>query len=572
MKSNIIVLLISTSVAMHGQSLKEAIKKTESENFESAAADFRALVAKEPTKGENYFYFGENYFQNEQPDSANMYYTKGTEVNATNPLNYVGVGKVLLTKNRADDAKAQFYKATSLGANKNAEVFRRIAEAWLETTVKDAEEAIKLINQAVKLEPKNAENYILLGDAQFQKNPTDGSAPVKSYQMAISLDPKSPKGLLRIGRLYQLGQNFQLALDYYKKALELDPNFAPAHRQIAELYARYNQQNKAIESWKRYLELNNSKDARYKYIGSLFNNKQYQDVITEYQTLKRSNFTNLYLERLTGYSYEELGDKTDKEAYQKGLRAIDTFFRMAGPGFKYIPSDYKYRGLLLIRNGKDSLGEIELEKAITMDPALGGESWSKAARAYMDVKNYEKAAGVLDKKKNGSFKNLSIQDANDYGRACYFLFQRKNEELNALPKKPKKQEPEAVRKKAQADSLMRFVDSAFKRVSEVNPAYVMAYIYRGRANSFLDQEMKSDSAKVMYEKAIQVMKPEERTGSYKNSLIEALEYLGYYYVRQKNDAKAKEIFNELKTIDPNNEKAKSYFNPPKTSPQKPAGK
>src|SRR5688572_642886 len=110
-------LLIAAFAA--GQTLQEAIKKTENERMEAAAQDFRSIIAKDPSKGENYFYFGENYFRNEDADSANIMYNKGVELNATNPLNYVGLGKVLLSKGDVNGAKTQFYKAASIGGNKN---------------------------------------------------------------------------------------------------------------------------------------------------------------------------------------------------------------------------------------------------------------------------------------------------------------------------------------------------------------------------------------------------------------------------------------------------------------------
>src|SRR4051812_8340963 len=93
------------------QTLQENILKTDNENFETAAAGFRSLIAKDPAKGENYFYYGENFFKNGDIDSANIYYVKGTEVNATNGLNYVGIGKVLLAKGKVADAKSNFFKA-----------------------------------------------------------------------------------------------------------------------------------------------------------------------------------------------------------------------------------------------------------------------------------------------------------------------------------------------------------------------------------------------------------------------------------------------------------------------------
>ena len=81
------------------------------------------------------------------------------------------------------------------------------------------------------------------------------------------------------------------------------------------------------------------------------------------------------------------------------------------------------------------------------------------------------------------------------------------------------------------------------------------------------------AAKPYYEKALEISKPEEKTGTYKANVIEALEYLGYYHMvlnKNKTNADSDKYFNELKTIDPNNEKQKNYFNPPKT--QAPKGK
>ena len=70
------VVFLTTSIiitqCVNAQTLKEAVVKTDNERFESAASDYRALIAKEPTKGDNYFYFGENYFRKGDLDSANL--------------------------------------------------------------------------------------------------------------------------------------------------------------------------------------------------------------------------------------------------------------------------------------------------------------------------------------------------------------------------------------------------------------------------------------------------------------------------------------------------------------------
>lgn len=568
MKKTILYSAIALSGFLNAQTLQEAVVKTENERFAAAAVDFRALIAKDAAKGENYFYYGENFFKRGDIDSANIFYAKGAEANATYPSNYVGLGKVLLTKGNVTEAKALFYKAVALGANKNAELLRKVAEAWLATDTKNADEALLQINNAIKLEPKNAENYIILGDAQLEKNPTDGSLAIKSYKMATTLNPKSVKGILREGKLYQRGRNYQLAIEKYKDAIAIDSTFAPAYREISEVYSLYSQHAKAIENWRKYLKLNNSDEARYRFMSALFSNKQYPESILEYEGLKKQGFTNLYLERLAGYSYYEIGNKTDPEAYNKGLNSIDNFFQMAGPSFKYLYNDYKYKGLLLARAGKDSLAVIEMEKAITIDPAASAEIFSDIANIYMKSKKYDKTIKILERKMNGDTKNLNNNDYFSLGRAYYYMGGNIQREASTIKDAKTKE-----KKEAEAKPLFIGSDSAFSKLTQLSPTWPVGFFWRGKANVQLDPTNEKGLAKPYFEKALTLVKPEEKTTpTYKNNVIEALEYLaGYYTSIAKDKAKADEYWKQVQEIDPANAKAKIYFNPPKQAP-KPAGK
>ena len=532
------ITLISASFILasstFAQTLQDAITKTDNERYAAAASDFRALIAKEAAKGDNYFYYGENFFKKGDLDSANMYYQKGVELNATYPLNYVGLGKVLWYKGNTADAKTQLFKAATLGANKNTEVMRKTAETYINADNKNLDEAMTLLNAAIKIEPKNAENYLLMGDALLEKNPTEGGPAIKQYDKFSELNPKSPKGILRAGKLYQRGRNYQLALDLYKKAQDLDPTYAPAYREKAELYHLAGQKANAVESYKKYLELNNSEEARERYAAFVFNNKQYADAISEIEKLQGTGNTNLYLDRYLGYSYAELGNKTDTAAYRKGLNAISKFFDKSSKvaNFKYVGTDYKYKGILLSKTGKDSLGIIEMEKAAQMDPKLAGDITNEIAKSYMKSKRYDKAIATYEKKMAGDPKNLSGQDYFEMGRAYYFG-----------PKDFVKS------------------DSCFSKVTQAIPTFATAYFWRGKAN--VQQDLKNEKwlAKPHYEKALTLIKPEERAGS-KLNVIEACEYLGYYYLVMKDNAKAKEYFTIVKDLDPNNKKQVEFFKSP----------
>jgi tetratricopeptide (TPR) repeat protein len=566
MKTKLTIACLALSLVTMAQTLQDAILKTTNERYEAAGADFAALVGKEPNKGDYYFYYGENFFENEDLENANVQYKKGSEVNATYPLNYVGLGKVLWYQGKEADAKAMFYKASTLGGGKNAEVLRETAEAYIYAPNKNLDEAIKLLNEAIKLDPKNPMNYILLGDAQLEKNPTDGSTPIKSYQKATELNPKSTLGILREGKLYQRGRNYNLALELYKKAIGIDPNFAPAYREIAEVYMLAAQPAKAIENWKKYLELNNSNYARYRYMNALFNNKQYKEAIEEGENLLKNGYTNFTIYRLLGWSYGEISNKNDTSAYSKGLRNMNQFFEIVKdkPNFKYFPGDYKYKGQLLSKTGKDSLGTLELEKAIAIDPSGNCELWGDVARIWTKAKNYPKSIAAWEKRMSCT-KAPTGQDYFEIGRAYYFAGNAKMKEAALI--KDAKARPA---KEAEANPFYVKADTAFSKLIQMSPSFAAGYFWRGRSSSQLDPTSVNGLAKPFYEKALELAKPEEKTGTYKSNVIEALEYLGYYYVTQKNKEKSDAIFNELKTMDPSNEKAKNYFNPPKGSaPKKP---
>jgi tetratricopeptide (TPR) repeat protein len=348
-KTNLTLLALSFSVFANAQTLQDAITKTENERFEAAAADFRALISKDATKGDTYFYFGENYFKNDNLDSAMIMYKKGTEVQPTNPLNYIGAGKVLLWQGKDVDGNASLFKGKTLGA-KNATAFMKLAEVYTTAPAagKNLLEASKLLGDAIKWEPKNPEAHILMGDNLLEQNPTEGGAPIKEYEKALELNPKSPKAILRIGKLYSRARNYNLALENYKKAIGIDPNFAPAYREIAEIYHLAGQDAKALENIKKYLELNNTSPSAHKrYASFMFLNKQYPDAIKEMEEVVKKDPNDCYMWRLLGYAYYEMGNATDKEAFTKGLDAMNKFFACVSnkANFKMLPDDYKYKGL-----------------------------------------------------------------------------------------------------------------------------------------------------------------------------------------------------------------------------------
>jgi len=524
------------------QSLPDAIKFTESEQFEKAANAFVSLIEKEPANGENYFYYGENYFKASlldsgftaiDLDSAKICYENGMKKSPGNPLNYVGAGKVLWFEGKFTEAKKQFYDAVQIisPANKTASftkkqkatVYMKIAECYTSAKTKDVQEAINLLNKALKEDPNNPDIYILLGDATLEQSTGDASQAIAQYKKAYELDKKSSRALLRIGQLYSRARNLTEAVNSYDAAIKVDPNFAPAYREKAEAFYRGKQYETAITNYKKYLELNSgSLSARVRYASFLFLSKKYAESISEIIEIQKINSSIPFLYRLLAYSYFETGK------YPEGIQSIETFFSKASDK-KTLASDYEYYGKLLSKSGKDSVAVEKLKLALLKD-STKTELWGDLGNSYLRAKKYPEAIEAFIKKT----KNGKSGDANDYynlGRAYYYSKQ------------------------------FGKADTAFLQIITLYPDLPTGHLWRAKANTGLDPDNKKGLAKPYYEAFISKVKPEEQEKN-KNYLIEANDYLGYYFILQKEYANAKCNYLKLKELDPNNIKAKKALADP----------
>ena len=519
----------------NAQTLDEAIKKTDNERFASARTDFNALIAKEPSKADNFFYFGENYFKNDELDSANMMWTKGASVDPLNALNVVGLGKYLWYKGDTTKARVQFAKAATMTKNKNAEVIRKTAEVLTYAPIKRLDEAIKLLELAIKLDGKNPESYLILGDALLEKTPRDGSPAIKNYNLALDLNPKSSKGIVRTAKLYQRARNYELADQKYKEAQALDPTYAPAFRENAELNMMFNQSNKAIENWKKYIELNNSTEARYRFATSLFSAKKHCDAINELLSVQASGFDNFYVERMLTYSYYECPGDDSKTSFEKGLATSDKFLSMV-PADKVIGLDYKYKGLILGKLGKDSLAIAQYEIAALKDTAIAKDMYTEIAKLYMKAKKYDNVITTFNKKMNGNPNNITPQEYYDFGKAYYF-----------------------------GPKNYAMADTCFTRLAERSPSYAISYFWIARSKYKFETPTTKWLAKDNYKKFVDLLKQEEMaTPAYKTFTIEACKYLGDYYINSKeyNKIESQKYWNIVKTLDPADKQAAAFFASP----------
>ncbi|MFA5345689.1 MAG: tetratricopeptide repeat protein [Candidatus Omnitrophota bacterium] len=82
------------------------------------------------------------------------------------------------------------------------------------------DEAIILINEAIKLQPKDAANYRLLAECQSSKKQLDEA--IASYQKALEFDPNNSVSRNNLGVMYADKGDDAKAIEHYKRSLELE--------------------------------------------------------------------------------------------------------------------------------------------------------------------------------------------------------------------------------------------------------------------------------------------------------------------------------------------------------------
>ena len=523
-----LMLFINIS-SIKAQTLKDAIRMTESERYEAASAEFKKLLKSgDDQGGDVWFYYGDNFFEwSDHLDSAKMMFQRGADAKPSNPLNFTGLGSVAWLEHNPDLARQNFYKATSLTTtqakelpkSKQVMVYLNIAQAYLAGNPKNLPDALVNINAAMKIDPKNPDVYIQLGDYGLEKNVTDVSEPIKNYEKASELDKTSAKAFMRLGRMWVRVQNWEEGLKCYNQAVKLDSAFATVYRERGDLLLFWPRYKAAIADYKKYLSMINSPTAREKYAQALYLTKEYKMAIDEMNQVQKKDSSSIMIFRLLGYSYYEAGD------YILGLKNMENFLakQKVKDKPKLIAQDYQYYGKLLGKTtGREDDGIQQINKAIAMDSS-NSEAYGDDATIYFKTKRFAESAKYYGFKIRKS-KKVNVLDYNLMGQAFF------------------------------RDKDFKKADSCYALMATDYP--IFSNDWRGRCNFEMENKEKPEGkAKPFYETVIKLATAEPEKN--KKELISAYTYLGSYYFNQKNYDCAKIIFMKLLELDPNNTQGKA---------------
>jgi tetratricopeptide (TPR) repeat protein len=554
--------LVFAGSSVFAQSLADAKKAIDAEQYQKAKSMLKNLTTTQADKDENFFYLGWVYLKQDYIDSAKAAFNKGMAVNGKSAMNFAGLGAAAHIEKDNASATSNFNQAIAL-AVKNSKPYMYVGLGYLlpvsgsatgpnGAAVKpaDADASIAVLSKGKTVNPKDAELLVALGDAyRSQLKSTDA---YNAYSTALTIDPKLPSANVAEGVLWKYADNFEDSQKQFQAALAIDPNFGPAYREWAEMDIRWAQKDaatydakvkEAVENYKKYVSLTDySPETQMRYADFLIRAKDYvtlQKVATDLSSLK----TNLRVYRYLGMAAYENKD------YQASLTAMNKWISQADPK-RLIPNDYLYLGRAEIAMKQDSVGVRDLRKALTLDTSQV-DIYGEIAKSLYASGKYIDAAEAYHTYGERS-RQAKLTDHFFEGFSYYQAY--KDQVIKGQTNKAIK-----------ADStLLAKADTAFTYVERKLPAPNASIIYyHANVKNFEDGDRNNIKglAKPLYEQYIQLITAKGTVeDKLKANMAEAYVYLATYaQYKDKDEAKALDLYTKAKEMDPTNPQVVYYF-------------
>lgn len=200
------------------------------------------------------------YVQKDHSGSLNAYRTALKADPSLKGLykNYVS----LVLKSGADAEKERALNGAISAGEADAKMYQALGEIYKKQTKVD--NAVKMYEKAVQLDPKNTELLSALADCQVSKGMTD--AAILTYEQVIAMDPKASKEYKVLGDLYMKQKKDQSAIRSYKKYLEKNASDGA----VAKIVGEYELNQKNYKDAVRYFGMVKGDDAKKADLLSLY--------------------------------------------------------------------------------------------------------------------------------------------------------------------------------------------------------------------------------------------------------------------------------------------------------------
>ena len=546
MKLNLILsaaLIAGSSLFSMAHTHQEGVEYYRADQFSNAKELLQRNYNNAGTdKAISEYYLGLISLQDGNKTEAKEHFDKGIALNPEYGYNYVGLGQIDLMNGNKDAAKKNFDTAKKF-AKKDPAMLIAVARAYYEVNpVTYAKEIDKNVTEAQKLTPPlakgstNVDFYLFEGD-RFKDNKEYGKAG-NNYEMATSYNPNATEAYVKYANLFTQ-VNPQYAINMLNNLLSVNPNSALGQRELANAYYNAQKYKEAANQYEKYVKNpNHFKQDEDRLAFLLFVDGDYQqgyDFATSLLAQNPNNFTAQRFQFMNAAQIKEMEDQLVPMA--EALVAA----HKANPANIFAPIDYNLISEELSNNGKADEAQELLEEAISNDPT-NRDYYKQLAMVFVKENNLPKAADAF----KGYIANSENPGYNDMVQQATYAFYAGVQEQKENPDKAK----------AYYDIAAASADKA----AGLAPNYLRPLKIKGDIAKQLTTEDKVASVAVpIYTEGIAIF--EGNPNPSKNDISDAKEmynYMGNYYLDQKDVPTAVTYFNKYLELDPDNEAYRKF--------------
>jgi superkiller protein 3 len=163
---------------------------------------------------------------------------------------YNGLGAILQSRGRIDEAIAQYQKAIAIDPRYAEARFNLALALYARERV---DEAIAQLQQAVEIQPDFAEAQGGLGAALVRRGRLDEA--IAHYRKALEIDPDSAIAHANLGNVFLNQGRPDKALEHFRKIVELSPESAGARNNLGVALAALGRFDHALAQFRKALQL-----------------------------------------------------------------------------------------------------------------------------------------------------------------------------------------------------------------------------------------------------------------------------------------------------------------------------
>ncbi len=193
-------------------------------------------------------------FRNYEWNSSFSLWKSAIKANPASAIAWHEAGIEYLNINEFIKAEKYFHKALALTNEIQTEVAARLGLAKIRENQNKLEESEKLLNEALKINPKDYRVYLFLGALYQNMNKKDKARQI--LEEGLNMHSESSEILERLSLLDFQEENFPEAKKHLESAIKANPDAYSVYFNLGQVYEKEGRMKEAIEAYKKSVKIN----------------------------------------------------------------------------------------------------------------------------------------------------------------------------------------------------------------------------------------------------------------------------------------------------------------------------